>query len=257
MSFDLEKYLNNSRKVDIKDIDFTSAREHPLTDSEIRCLTYMMDIEAHTIIYLRGLLRTCAIRDPEITAFLGCWLYEEFFHGRALRKFLDAVGVQFPPTRIHEVRRRRSWRERLEEVGASVLCRTARDFHAVYLAWGAVQELSTLEGYGVLARRTQNPVLAELLRRIIKDERRHFSFYFNKAQVYLQSRSAQLLTRAILRHFWTPVGDGVKDDADVQWVTQFVFGDAEGAKVAGRIDAGIARLPGQEWFNLMSALRTA
>jgi hypothetical protein len=119
-----------------------------------------------------------------------------------------------------------------------------RDFQAVYLAWGAIQELSALEAYSILARRTQNPILRELLQRIVKDERRHFSFYFNKARPHLRSRPAQIATAVILRRFWTPVGDGIKDDAEVRWTMQFIFGDSEGMEIARRVDACISRCRG-------------
>ncbi|MGH9788996.1 MAG: ferritin-like domain-containing protein, partial [Candidatus Acidiferrales bacterium] len=68
--FDLERYLKHSKKVDLSGLDFTRARASPLSDNEIRCLTYMMDVESHTVAYLRGILNTCAIEDPETTAFL-------------------------------------------------------------------------------------------------------------------------------------------------------------------------------------------
>lgn len=253
-TFDLERYLDNSKKVEISDLDFSKAKDYPLTSDEVRCLSYMMDVESHTINYLRGLMKTCAVRDPETLAFLSCWTYEEFFHGRSIRKFLSAAGVDFPASRIREVDQRRSWRECIEETAASVLCYVVKDFHAVYFAWGAIQELSTLEAYGVIAKRTQHPILRELLHRIAKDERRHFSFYYNKARPLLESRSSQTLTRTILRHFWTPVGDGVKQDEDVRWTMRFVFGNPDGRSAARRIDAVISRLPGQGWFNRMGNL---
>jgi hypothetical protein len=256
-SFDLERYLDNSRKVETRDLNFSSAKDYALTTEEIRCLTYMMDIESHTLFYVKGLLRTCAIQDPEVVAFLNCWAYEEFFHGRAIRQFLEAAGVPIGAARADAVRRARSWREYLEEAGAALLCHVVRDFQAVYLAWGAIQELSTVESYGLLARRTQHPILRELLERIIKDERRHFAFYFNKARPRLQSKTAQLLTAAIIRRFWTPVGDGLKTDAEVLWTMQFVFGDQDGLESARRIDASIARLPGLAWFDLLSQMREA
>lgn len=56
----------------------------------------------------------------------------------------------------------------------------------------------------------QNPILAEIVRRLAKDERRHFSFYYSKAQLELRSRNAQRLTNFVIRHFWLPVGGGVK-----------------------------------------------
>ncbi len=252
---DIERYLRNSKKVDVSDLDFSQAAQYPLTDGEIRSLTYMMDVESHTIVYLRGILSTCAIEDPETTAFLSCWAYEEFFHGHTLRRLLAAAGVEFSPTRAAGVQKRASFREWLEEMGASLVCQLSRHFHAAYLTWGAIQELSTLEGYGVLQRRTGNPILAEVLRRLAKDERRHFSFYFNKARLHLNPRNAQRLTTFLLKRFWTPVGSGVKPDPEVDWMIRFVFGDEAGRTVAGRMDATIARLQGLQWFDCFSRLR--
>jgi ribonucleotide reductase beta subunit family protein with ferritin-like domain len=205
--------------------------------------------------YFKSLLRTCAARDPEVVAFMSCWAYEEFFHGRAIRQFLEAAGVQVDRARPDHVRRDRSLRERFEEGAAALLCQFVRDFQAVYLAWGAIQEHTAVEAYSILARRTQNPILSELLQRIVKDERRHFAFYFNKAKPHLRSRPAQIATAAILRRFWTPVGDGIKNDAEVRWTMQFIFGDDEGMEIVQRIDACISRLPGMDWFNLLSQMR--
>ena len=93
LQFDVEKYIRISKKVDISDIDLSQAACYPISEEEIRALTYMCDIESHTIVYLRAILNTCAVEDPQTTAFLSCWAYEEFFHGHTLRRFLDAVGI--------------------------------------------------------------------------------------------------------------------------------------------------------------------
>ena len=53
----------------------------------------MMDIESHTVIYLREMLSTAVAEDPSITAFLSCWAYEEFFHSQVLKRFLESQGV--------------------------------------------------------------------------------------------------------------------------------------------------------------------
>ena len=254
-TFDIERYLDNSRKVEHGDLELHRAADFPISSDEVRCLTYMMDVESHTMLYLKGLLRTCAVRDPEVMAFLHCWVYEEFFHGRALRQFLEAAGFDIQPSRVDEIHRKRTWRESVEELGAATLCRFLGDFAAVYLAWGAVQELSTLEGYGILARRTQNPILRDLLLRLIKDERRHFSFYFNKARPLLRSRTAQRLTAWTLRRFWTPVGQGVKTGAETRWTMKYVFDGSEGLVAAERIDSTIARLPGLAGLHLMTRTR--
>lgn len=250
--FDLDKYLKNSKHVDISDLDLSQAANYPLTEDEIHCLTYMMDIESHTIVYLRSILGTCAIEDPETTAFLSCWAYEEFFHGRAIAQFLTACGIPFSSDRIAEVQRGTSWKKWLKDMGASLVCQCSRHFHAAYLTYGAISELSTLEGYGVLAARTSNPILSEILKRLAKDERRHYSFYYNKAFVELRARGAQKLTSFIIRHFWLPVGGGVKPEHEVNWILSYILCGPGGAQVAQRIDSTIAKLPGMEWFDRMS-----
>ncbi len=255
LQFDVEKYVRNSKKVDTADLDLAQAARYPVTEEEIRALTYMCDIESHTIVYLRAILNTCAVEDPQTTAFLSCWAYEEFFHGHTIRQFLDAIGAPVSPTRMLEVQQASSFTEWMKEMGSFIVCRFSRHFHAAYLTYGAISELSTLEGYGVLARRTQHPILAELVRRLAKDERRHFSFYYNKARLMLAPRAAQRLTKFIIRHFWLPVGGGVKPDSEVNWILSFILGDPQGEEIARRIDATIAKLPGLAWFDRLTRSR--
>ncbi len=253
--FDLDKYLRHSKKVDISDLDLSQAANHPVTADEIHALTYMTDIESHTVVYLRAILNTCAIEDPETTAFLSCWAYEEFHHGHTLRQLLNALGVPVTHDRIAEVQQAASWGEWIKEMGSSLICRMTRHFHGAYLTYGAISELSTLEGYGILARRTQNPIVAEVMRRLAKDERRHFSFYYNKARRELEPRNAQRLTSFVIRNFWLPVGGGVKPDSEVEWILSFILGDPEGVEIARRIDETIAKLPGMQWFDRLSVSR--
>jgi len=256
--FNLESYIEHSKKVDVSDLDLAEAAKYPLSPSEVRCLTYMMDIESQTIVFLKEILSTCAIRDPRTTAFLSCWAYEEFFHGYTLRRFLEAAGVAISPTRTVEVQKQASsWRYWLESFGGSLICQVSRHFHAVYLTWGATSELMTLESYGVLAARTGHPMLAELLRRLAKDERRHFAFYYNMASEHLVPRAAQKLTTCVIEHIWMPVGSGVRPDVEVDWMIQFILGDAGGEKVAARIDTTLSKLPGLGWFDRVKRSREA
>src|SRR5436309_3827623 len=91
--FDLDGYVARSRALDLSGIDWDDVPRHPLSTEALRALRYMQDIESHTIVYLRTLLSTRAIDDPEVATFLACWLYEETFHGRALARFLAAAGA--------------------------------------------------------------------------------------------------------------------------------------------------------------------
>jgi hypothetical protein len=68
VEFDLDRYLRNSKKVDLSGVEWERIPDHPLSDGDVMCLHYMMDIEAHTVIYLRDLLATRAAADPQICA---------------------------------------------------------------------------------------------------------------------------------------------------------------------------------------------
>src|SRR3989441_3787309 len=140
---DLEAYTGRSRALDLTDIDWDEIPRHPLPEAAVRTLRYMQDIETHTIVYLRTLLATRAIDDPEVATFLACWFYEETFHGRALARFLEAAGHDVVP----RVRSKESLPQRIEAVATAWLAPAWPDFVAVDMAWGAIQELTTLTGY--------------------------------------------------------------------------------------------------------------
>jgi hypothetical protein len=74
------------------------------------------------IVYLRSILSRCAIEDPETTAVLSCWAYEEFFHGRTIGQFLAACGIPFSSNRVTEVKKGTSWKEWAKNTAASLIC---------------------------------------------------------------------------------------------------------------------------------------
>src|SRR5262245_42157292 len=96
--FDLDRYLRASKRVDLSGVAWERIRGTPLPRAEARCLAYMMDIESHTAIFLRDLLATRAAFDPDVTAFLSCWVYEELWHGEAFSRFLGEAGYEVAPT---------------------------------------------------------------------------------------------------------------------------------------------------------------
>lgn len=249
--FDLAQYLARSKQLDVSDLEWDKVKDYPTSDAEIRCLSYMMDIEAHTLCYLQDVLNAGAGADPEIADFLGCWLYEESYHGRAIERFVRAAGVARPAAVCG--RHLKSFSERLEDAGTWLVSKLfGRHFVAVYMSWGAIQEHSTLFGYTQIARKTKNPVLAELLRRIARDESRHFGFYYYKAcQGLKASVFARKLTSLLLRLFWTPVGEGVKPSSETDFMLAAIFNDDEGRQALSRIDKTMRRLPGLSWFDLM------
>jgi rubrerythrin len=250
---DANRFLIHSEKLDMDGLDWDLARKIGLTADERFVLTYFADIESQTILYLRDLLGTQAALDDGMMGFLSTWNYEEYFHGVALARLLEVCGCPLTAERAAHVRRGSQLSEKVEAFFASLLSKVfAQDFPAVYLTWGAVQELTTLRGYERLIATTQNPVLAEISRRIAKQERRHFAWYWNSARERLAaSPSAQRLTRSLLSRFWTPVGAGVKPDVDVARLLATLFPGSERAALAEVIDVRIGALPGLEGIELM------
>jgi rubrerythrin len=250
--FELGKYLKASRKLDLDGIDFDAVPRHPLSREEVRTLTYMMDIETHTVIYLRDLLNTPASHDPDVTAFLSLWVYEEFWHGEALGRFLQAAGERFSPERPGVIRRSSGAKGLFSPIGMMVAARALKDFIAVHMTWGAINELSTLQGYHRVVAKTRHPILVELLGRIVKDERRHYAFYYNQARKRLADNPrAQRLVRWALGRFWAPVGTGVRPQSETDFVVMHLFGDESGRAAVSEMEGELSKLPGLGGMRLM------
>ena len=236
----IDTWTQRSRALDLDGLAWDEIGRTPLAPDAVRTLLYMQDIESHTVVYVRQLLSTRVIDDPEVATFLACWFYEETFHGRALARFLTALGH----APIVRQRSRRNLISRLEERAMGAVARAWPDFAAVHMVWGAINELTTLTGYQRLVELAPHPVLADLLGRIIRDESRHFSFYYHQAERRLARPAVQRVARFLVDRFWAPVGSGVQPDAEVRFLAEYLLGGRDGRAAARRIDETIRRLPG-------------
>jgi hypothetical protein len=257
-AFNLDRYLRVCGATKPERFDWTTPQVQ-LGDDALFTIAYMMDIESHTIVYLRDLLSTHVVRENEVTAFLSCWAYEEMFHSILLRRFLATQGVAIDDQRFADLRSKKSLADRVISPGIAILSRVTRHFPAVHMTFGAINEISTLTGYQALIARTdfahgrsdgKRPLLTTILERIIKDERRHFAFYFNQARRRLRAPGAARLTAFLVRHFWTPVGVTVRGDPAMRRVCTYLFPGESGVERLAAVDRSIARLPGLEWFDL-------
>src|SRR3977135_2552778 len=95
MTFSIDRYKEESKKLDTTGMDWAGVRANPLSKGDLFCRHYMMDIENHVPLYLSHLLVTRACMDPILTAFLACWNYEELWHGENIGKFLNLYGIEF------------------------------------------------------------------------------------------------------------------------------------------------------------------
>ena len=246
---DLDAYTARSRALDLRGIAWDDVPRHPLSEDARRTLRYMQDIETHTIVYLRTILSTRAMDDPEVATFLACWFYEETFHGRALARFLAAAGEPVIP----RPRSRMTLAQWTEARATGLVARAWRDFVGVHMTWGAINELTTLVGYQRLAARAEHPVLSELLARIVRDESRHFAFYYRQAERWLARAGAARVARFLVDRFWAPVGSGVQSVDETRFLARYLLAGSDGLDAARRVDETIRRLPGFAGAPLLEA----
>jgi len=250
-AFDIDAYLARSGALDLWGIDWTDVPRYPVSAETIRTLRYMQDIESHTIVYLRSLLATRAIDDPDVARFLACWVYEESFHGLALERFLAAAGHPVNPRQTpHGHERPAQW---AEARATALLSRLWPDFCAVHMTWGAINELTTLTGYRRLAALAGHPVLSELLDRITRDESRHFFFYYRQAEIRLRRPGVARIARSLVDRFWAPVGSGVQPQNELTFMARYLFSDTRGRAAARKADETIRRLPGFTTVGLLES----
>ncbi len=269
IEFDIDRYMRASKRLDLSEVDWEDIPNHCLSDGDIMCMHYMMDIETHTVIYLRDLLATRAANDPQITAFLSCWVYEELWHGEAFSEFLRRYGLEVPaepklpdgrtpmptrPRRTQALREKLGVGHQLHLLPTMLGSMATRHFISLHMTWGAINELSTLTGYYALMRACpDNPPLHTMLRRVIQDERRHFAFYRAQAKARLATAppGARRLVRWLLENFWTPVGAGVKTQEEVDALALYLFADEDGREQVRAIDRTVAEMPGLDGLTLL------
>ncbi len=253
MKIDAKTLRDRSARLDTTGIDFDTFASQPVSPSGLRCLRYIHDVEFHTVCYLRDLLMTSAHRDPDITSFLTFWIYEEYWHGEAIARVLAAHGEEADAVRVAAMRKKLTVKDKLSPLLHGLGSLLAGDsWVAVHMTWGAINEWTTQAAYARLAAREGNPVLGELLHRIMRQEGRHIDFYASESARRLESDSrAQKITRLALRKFWSPVGAGVMPKAEVGHLTNYLFADEEGRATVARLDRHVDRLPGLSGLKLL------
>lgn len=253
MRFDLDAFKRVTGHVDLEGIDFDSFGDHPLAPEHLQCVRYMHDVEQHTACYLRNLLNTRAHHDPDVTAFLTLWNYEEYWHGDALARVLAAHHEPAGTPRIATMRRRMGWRLTVSPVVWMAFSASTRHFLAVHMAFGAINEWTTQAGYARLATLADHDTLRQLLRRIMRQEGRHIDYYAsNAARLLAVSPAARRTTRALIRTLWNPVGAKVMPLDDTRQLIRTLFATDGGPEVATRLDRRVDSLPGLGGMHLMT-----
>ncbi len=241
------------------DLDFESFRTNPLSPDVLRCISYMHDIEYQTVLYMRELLVTPAWKDPQFTAFLTLWNYEEYWHGQALGRILALHDRPAHDPRLTEMRRWNKGALSRSPVVFWALGRFVKKFPAVHMTWGAINEWTANAAYNRLARIADHPVLTELLGRIMRQEGRHAGYYASYARDLLDNdRRAQKVTSWFLRHQWDVVGSGDVPKIETSFAAAYLFGSGDGAELIDKVEDRIDALPGLAGLDLVrTAIRQA
>ncbi|MET4052823.1 hypothetical protein ABID81_002195 [Frigoribacterium sp. PvP054] len=252
MAFDIDKFAATSERLSWDDLDLDHFRKNPLSADSLRTLRYMADVEYHTVCYTRDLLTTPSHKENEMTTFMTMWNREEFWHGEALAAILEVHGITVDYDQLRANRLKLGWRERLDPVKQGLLGKiVGSDFVAVHMSWGAANEYSAVSAYKRMAELEKDPVLAELLKRIAKQESRHVAFYVSQARErLLASKKAQKLTRFLLSKVWAPVGSSIMEVDDVKFVFGQLMSGEEGRKAAVKLDQNISNLPGMSGLTI-------
>jgi rubrerythrin len=245
---DILQHIEVSCRVDIEDLDWNLARKHGLSAREVDSLKTFADIESQTGYYFLEVAKLEVARDPELLTFLTMWNYEEYFHSHAITRLLTECGVKMlsPTERSNVVRKNARFKARFEDFVQTCMAKLApQKFTALWMFWGALQECLTMQAYEQVIRETNNPVLEEMFKRIAKQERRHFAYYFNQARDRLAADvGAQKFCRFIADQFYSPVGSGVKTDAEVAHFIASLFPNDRIIEVMSYIERRMAQLPG-------------
>ncbi len=242
-----KKFIDNIAWKDIKD--------HPLDKKFVPVLLYMRDVETLTDMYYNELRRTPTGKDPIISKFMERWSTEEQTHGEMLNRFLNEAGIVTDEKWQSQIKNSVSSFYKAHAYLVTTLTNlVGKRFTATHMAFGAIHELSTTQGYRRLIKLADHPVLSEILRGIIREESAHTHFYWSVARLELKNSAfTQKLARFIIKNFWAPVGQGAKPVEQTNYTIATLFGGTEGLEwIDKTVSSRIQTLPGFDGLTRIS-----
>lgn len=245
-------WYENQERVLTKDyidtIPWGDVKNHELNKDFIPVLLYMRDVERLTEVYYNELLKTPTGRDPMIRRFLDKWSTEEPTHAELLNRFLNEAGYPTSDKWYEDVKAKIPTSYKVSTWLSYTFLANAvgKNFTAVHMTWGAINEATTLTGYRRLWEKADHPVLTYILKAIAREESAHTHFYWSLARLKLmQSKFSQDITNFIVKKFWTPVGQGTKPEEDTNYLVKALFSGEEGVKMIDTyVNQKIELLPG-------------
>jgi hypothetical protein len=230
-------------------IRWQDVKKYELDERFVPILFYMRDVEVLTDMYHAELRRTPTGKDPVISKFMERWGIEEITHGEVINRFLNEAGIETGEKWKDQVHRSVSRFYKSNTYLMTLLTNlVGKKFTATHMAFGAIHELTTGQGYRRLMKLANHPVLDEILTAIMREESAHTRFYWSVAKIELQkSEFARKVARFIINKFYTPVGQGSRPRAQTEYLISTLFSGREGLDWIERTVSGrVQTLPGFE-----------
>ncbi|MBI3556141.1 MAG: acyl-ACP desaturase [Deltaproteobacteria bacterium] len=144
-----------------------------LTTADLFAVFVTLHIENYSDVYTRLLLENYA-DVPLVASFIRNWEREEENHARVLEKYLMTVGIPIDELRANyaKVDKRDFPFPSRNQTGLNVF---------VFF-----QELMTREMYTKMLKACKEPVLVDILKRVVRDEERHYRYYRHSLQLRLK-----------------------------------------------------------------------
>jgi hypothetical protein len=250
-----EKQPRSLNKEFLAEINWSDVQRYPLDKKFVPVLIYMRDVETLTDIYYSHLRRTPTGKDKIISKFMERWSVEELLHGEILNRFLGEAGIETGAEWALEARRAMPFGYKINTFVTTLLTNCfGKNFTGAHMAYGAVNEMSTLQGYRRLIELANHPVLTQILRAFMREESVHTQFYWQTAKIELRNNPfAQKLARFVIDKFWVPVGQGIKSAQDANYTVRTLFGDADGLETVDKlITRRIQELPGFDSLEIIN-----
>lgn len=175
------------------DIAYDQIDRSKLKLSDLFAVFVTLHIENYSDVYTE--LLVSAYDDvPLIKQFTLNWEREEENHARALERYLIELGMPLDELKANYAK--------VDKRSFPVPSRDQAELNAFVF----LQELFTREMYAKMLKAAQEPVLRDLLKRIVRDEERHFRFYKQALTLRLElDRPGTLKAiKKIFRIFWMP-----------------------------------------------------
>jgi Mn-containing catalase len=239
----------------ISQIPWHEVKNYRLDKKFVPVLLYMRDVEILTDMYYEELRRTPTGKDAVIKKFMERWGVEELAHGELIDRFLNESGVETSKNWKTEVRQNvpkfYTFNTRILTTLTNLI---GTQFTATHMTFGAINELSTAQGYRRLTELANHPVLTQIIRGIMREESAHTQFYWSIAKLELKkSAFARRVARFVVKNFWSPVGQGAKPKTQSDYTIATLFEGADGLeRVERNISQRVQQLAGFEGLNTIS-----